>query len=205
MNNYSMSYQAAALQGTTTVAGFLQSLAAPNAVISSMDIEPTCYGVAPAAMGVSMIESAQTAQGTFDQKLEVVSPSQVQATVAADGQASRIVTAAAFDASGNVNLVSYGWTGDTTTVYEAQTYVVTSSQVESTAISMANQGYFISAFGGNDTYGWIMIGERVQGDTLARPITYNGTPNSATPDSSYFTCVFFVQDSGIGSSSAWEQ
>jgi hypothetical protein len=200
MDNYSVSYQEGFLQ-YTSVAAYLQSLAASGIVINSMDIEPTCLGLAPGTIAVAMIVSSQ---GGFDQRLEIVPPAQIQAQAAQDGQASRIVTAVSFDASGNVNLLSYGWTGDTTTAYETQADLVSPGQIASTATSLANQGYFISAFGGNDSDGWILVGARVTGDTLPRAINVAGTVG-ANPDSEYFTPVMFIQDTAIGGWSAWEQ
>ena len=48
---------------------------------------------------------------------------------------------------------------------------------------MAGEGYIISAFGGNDVNGYILIGMRVQGDTSPRLIegaTPTGPPYSTT-------------------------
>lgn len=211
MDNMAMYYQEYDLTDWA-VASILQSVAAPYKVITSMDIQPpgSCAAsytstTLTGAVGMSWIE---TSGGNFDQRLEAVSPSQVQAQATADGQASRIITAAAFDPSGNVDLISYGWTGDTTTVYEAQTYLVPSTQVASTAATLATNGYFISAFGGNDTDGYLLIGMRVQGDTLPRAIFVNGTL-TGTPDTGvgvygygYFTPVVELADTscsgGVG-------
>ncbi len=198
MDNMAMYYQEA-FSHVMTAAAYLQSVAAPYLVITSMDIEPQACG----ATGVAWIE---TAQGGFDQRLETISPSQLQAQATIDGQASRIVTAASFDGSGNIDLLSYGWTGDTTTVYEAKTYLVPSTQVYTTVTTLAADGYFISAFGGNDTSGYILAGMRVKGDTLPRPMNINGVlaPN---PDSSiYFTPVLIFGDSSANVAvEAWEQ
>jgi hypothetical protein len=199
MDNMAMSYQEGFLNDTS-VASYLQSVAAPYKVITSMDIQPqaSCQ-----AMGVSWVESAQ---GGFDQRLEVVSPAQIQAQTTADGQASRIVTAVSFDASGNANLLSYGWTGDTTTVYETKTYLVPPAEVGSTATALAADGYFISAFGGNDADGYVLVGARVQGDTLPRPMNINGAL-APQPDSSvYFTPVVMLSEVLSGTTvAAWEQ
>lgn len=211
MNNLSMYYNQGFLN-ETTVAAYLQSVAAPNVVITSMDIEMGCpsgpaYPGGPEIgpeIGVSWVQTSRDGQGTFDQRLEVVTPAQVPTQVAADGQASRIVTAASFDANGNANLLSYGWTGDTTTIYETQTYLVPPAQVASTATSLAAAGYFISAFGGNDASGWILVGERVKGDTLPRPLNINGTVAPNPDSSAYFTEVVILNDSG-GSAAAAEQ
>jgi hypothetical protein len=198
MDNLAMYYQEA-FSHVMTAAAYLQSVAAPYLVITSMDIEPQACG----ATGVAWIE---TAQGGFDQRLETISPSQLQTQATTDGQASRIVTAASFDGSGNIDLLSYGWTGDTTTVYEAKTYLVLSTQVYTTVTTLAVDGYFISAFGGNDADGYIVVGMRVKGDTLPRPMNINGVlaPN---PDSSiYFTPVVLFGDSSANvAAQAWEQ
>ena len=111
------------------------------------------------------------------------------------GRKSRVITAASFDASGNAVMISYGWQGDTTTVYDAQTTVVSPRQVVTAATTLANEGYFISAFGGNDTDGYILIGMRVQGDTLPRPITALNVsaPNIPTTVPYYTPVVYFFE------------
>jgi hypothetical protein len=142
----------------------VQSVIAPSVVIDSIDLEPENSEYA-----IAYVETAQT--GGFDYRLEVVPPDQLQATVANDGAESRVVTAVSFDANNQANVISYGWTGDATTVYEAQTFIAdTASDIASEATTLAHNGYFISAFGGNDTDGYMLIGMRVQGDTMARPI-----------------------------------
>ena len=152
----------------------LQSIVASNVVINSLDFEP--------ANGVYAISWIQTTQaGGFDYKLEVVPPSQVQTTTAADGAESRIITAVSFDANGQANLISYGWTGDTTTLYETQTTLVPPTEVAGAAAALAGQGYFISAFGGNDILGYVLVGMRVQGDTLPRPIIVNTSEKTSPP------------------------
>lgn len=167
----SMSYQGGRYSDLTSD---LQGYAASNVVFTSLDLEP-----AQNAYAISWVQTAQT--GGFDYRMDPLIPpgadqqAQIQAQAVLDGTQSRIITAVSFDASGNAVLVSYGWTGDTTTVYEAQTSLVpagsqVSAGVTSAATALANDGYFISAFGGNDTNGYILIGMRVNGDTLPRPI-----------------------------------
>ena len=166
----------------------LQSIAATNVVFTSFDLEP-----ANDAYAVSWVQTAQA--GGFDYNLEVVSPAQISATAAADGAASRVITAASLDASGNANLISYGWTGDTTTVYETETTVAQNGGVCSAATSLANDGYVISAFGGNDTDGFILIGMRVVGDSLPRSVndTYADEPPYFTP------IIYLTSPPGFGS------
>jgi hypothetical protein len=142
----------------------VQSIVAPNVVIDSLDFEPSNNDYA-----ISYVKTSQS--GGFDYRLEVIPPNQLQATVANDGAESRVVTAISFDANHQANVVSYGWTGDTATIYEAQTVVATSAaEIASQAQTLATGGYFISAFGGNDTDGYMLVGMRVQGDTVPRPI-----------------------------------
>ena len=166
----------------SSFASDLQSYAASDLVFMSFDLEP-----AEGFYAVSWVKTAQP--GGFDYRLDPPVPAganqqaQIQAQATLDGAASRVVTSTSFDATGNAYLISYGWTGDTTTVYETQTNIVPHDDVCSTATTMAGEGYIISAFGGNDVNGYILLGMRVQGDTLPRPIegpTPTGPPYSTT-------------------------
>jgi hypothetical protein len=171
---------------------YLQSVATSNAVITSMDLEPACN-----AIGVSWVQTAQT--GGFDYRLEAVPASQIQDAVAADGASSRIVTAVTFDeASGDAILISYGWQGDTTTAYEAKTVVAMPSDVKNQAAILAGEGYFISAFGGNDTDGYMLIGMRVYGDSLPRPIAFGSGSVSGEDTYAPFTRVVWLAESDYG-------
>jgi hypothetical protein len=181
----------------SSYASDLRSYTAPNIVITSLDLEP-----AEDAYAVSWAQTTQT--GGFDYRPDTVIPAgtsqqaQIQAQATLDGKESRIVTATSFDASGNAILISYGWTGDATTVYETQTIVVPqqnqiSSAVTSAATTLANAGYFITAFGGNDTNGYILIGARVQGDNLPRPMVQIST----TTQPPYPTPVIFLRELGV--------
>ncbi len=175
----------------------LSSYAAPNVVFTSLDLEPT-----ENAYAVSWVQTAQA--GGFDFRLDpVIAPgtnqqAQIQAQTVLDGTESRVVTAVSFDASGNAVLISYGWTGDTTTVYETQTSLFppggdVSANVLSAATTLANEGYIISAFGGNDADGFILIGTRVQGDSLPRSIGEIKT----TDKPPYFTPVVNLRENGV--------
>lgn len=187
MTGLSMYYQEDFTQ-YQSYSSYLQSVASPNAVITSMDLEPVCD-----MLGVSWVQTAQA--GGFDYRLEAVPPAQIQATVAADGAESRIVTAVTFDdSSGNAILISYGWQGDTTTAYEAKTVVAMPNDVLNQATLLAGEGYFISAFGGNDTDGYMLIGMRVRGDSLPRAISGGSTP----ADSAYWTMVVWLSEPSSG-------
>jgi Immunoglobulin domain len=193
MTGLSTYYQAGQYDGSySDFNAYVESTLGQNAVIFSLDLEQ-----APQTYGLAWVTN-QT--GGFDYRMEAVPPSEIQATAAADGTQSRIVTAATFDdASGNAILISYGWQGDPTPTYDVQTIVSTDPNVVSQTTLLANQGYFISAFGGNDTDGYILVGMRVHGDTMPRPIDV-GTPEGNVPasntDSAYFTSVVKFESPG---------
>jgi hypothetical protein len=173
----------------------LQSIVASNVVITSLDFE-----AAADAYGVSWVQTAQP--GGFDYRQEIVPIGDVAATVAQDADQSRIVTAVTFDPSGQAVLVSYGWQGDTQTVYETQTAIVSPSNtiaadVISAATSLSGAGYIISAFGGDDTNGYLLIAIRVKGDTMPRPILITGPNGNVLPanqDSANFTTVLHLYE-----------
>lgn len=143
----------------------MPSAEAPDSVITSLDFQPA-YN----AYAIAWIQGTEQ-KGAFDMTREVVLPGAVESKVIADAAASRVVTAASFDANGKVNLLSYGWKGDTTTVYDAAVMTATSEPgIESAAQILAGQGYILTAFGGDLTNGFLLIGTKVHDDTIPRPI-----------------------------------
>ena len=125
----------------------------------------------PIGGGSYAIAITQTMQnGGFDLQQEIVSPASIQATAAADGLNSRVITAAAFDASGMAHLFSYGWQGDTTTTYDTTIFGVASSKLVTEFQNLAAQGYILTAFGGNDANGYVLVGTKVDGDALPRSV-----------------------------------
>lgn len=116
----------------------------------------------------------QTAQATgFDAAWHTVSSSDLQASVTADGLSGRVVTAISTKASGQVDYLSYGWQQDSNK-YDVLSVFATNSDVEDQASSMAAQGYIITAVGSSNTdNGFILVGTRVQGDSLPRSFVLN--------------------------------
>ena len=158
---------------------YLASINSSNTIILSMDIQPLCGDIA-----ISAIQIAN--DNGFDMRIEPVTATTLQSQVSSDGASSRIVTAVSFDdATNQIILLSYGWQGDTTTAYEAKTLIAQPADVLTDAASLASQGYFISAFGGNNHDGYILVAMRVQGDNTPRPYwltTYNvGTQGGDQP------------------------
>lgn len=182
MTGLTMWYKASNLTDFTSD---LQSIVAPNVVITSLDFEP-----ASNAYGISWVQAAQDTG--FDYRMQVVPLSQVQATVAQDGNQSRVVTAVTIGAQRNAHLISYGWQGDTTTAFQTRAVLVPPQNVEATAVRLAGEGYIISAFGGDDTNGYVIVGIRVKGDTMPRAVSVTapgGKMPPHNPDLGNFTNV----------------
>jgi immunoglobulin I-set domain protein len=142
----------------------LQALATPNNVITSLDLEP-----ANSVFAVSWLQT--TAAGGFSAISQSVASADVQAVASQLGEQSQVVTALTFNA-GQVQILAYGWQGDTTTIYEATAVAATGDNFITEATSLAAAGYIITALGGDPTDGLILVGTRVQGDTMSRPIQF---------------------------------
>jgi hypothetical protein len=141
----------------------LNAINAANVVIHSLDLEP-----ANNAYGMAWVSTF--AAGGFDLRREVVTPGEIAATAAEDGAESRVITAISFDAAGQANLLSYSWTGDKSTVFETSVTLATLDGIVDQAKALAAAGFTISAFGGNDANGYLLVGTRVEGDTLPRTL-----------------------------------
>ena len=144
----------------------LTAMASPNIVITSLDLEP--------ANQVFAVSSLQTsAPDGFEYASHTVSPDQIATAAMQEGALGRVVTALSFDASGNAFIVSYGWQNNSATVYETSVIATTSTDSDTVAAaftSVASQGYIITALGGDPAHGLVIIGTRVRGDSLPRPI-----------------------------------
>jgi len=139
----------------------LAALPSPNSVVTCLDIQ-----AATDVYGIAVTGTSST--GGFDLQQEVVPAAAVQSTVNADGLKSRVITAVSFDGNGQAHLLSYGWQADTTTLYDTTTAIVAAADIAATAANLSNQGYIITAFGGNTANGYVLVGTKVQGDTLPR-------------------------------------
>ncbi|MBW4026961.1 MAG: immunoglobulin domain-containing protein [Acidobacteria bacterium] len=139
----------------------IASASAPNVVFTSLDLQP-----ANGAYAITWMQTTQT--GGFDLEREIVSPGMVETTVAQDAARSRVITAVSFDVHGQANLFSYGWQGDKTTVYDTRVISAAPEEVSSDVAQLASQGYILTAFGGDITHGFLLIGTKVKGDTLPR-------------------------------------
>lgn len=171
-NGLNMQYQSRSYQDFESD---LNWIIAPNVVITSLDLEPANDAYAIAWVFANKLSG-------FDFRRDVVCAADFDATVAQAAAQGRVVTAVSFDASGQANIISYGWNSDHSTIFESRTIHTTLDQLVDSAKTLAAAGYVISAFGGNDANGYLLVGTRVQGDTLPRTLsitTASSTLNTA--------------------------
>lgn len=110
------------------------------------------------------------------------------------GTLSQVITAVSFDAAGQVDVFSYSWQGDPSTVYDVLVSPVTIDTVGAAAQQMAGEGYIITAFGGNATSGFVLVGTKVHGDSLPRSIIVS--PNMSTPGKGFAAVAMPTDFSG---------
>lgn len=154
----------------------MPSLMSPNVVVTSLSLAP-----ADNLYAVSYMQTTQT--GTFDLAQHTISPSQIQSSATTEGLAGRVITALSLEPPSLVYF-SYGWTGDTGTIYEAEAVTATFGTASTVASSLASQGYIITAIGSDPTdpnSEIVMVGTRVQGDTTPRPILVLPFASDPTP------------------------
>jgi hypothetical protein len=148
------------------------SPASAGSVITSLDIEP--------AQDLFALSWVQTnTQTGFDQHVSTLAPQALQAAATQEGLSSRVITAIAANGT-QVTYISYGWQGDTTTLYDSQIVTAAPSAAPTAAANLAAAGYIITATGPADSAGDVfLVGTRVQGDSMPRPFA-EPTDNSST-------------------------
>lgn len=135
-------------------------------VITSLDEHP--------ANNVFALSSLSTAHSSgFTGEWHNVTSDNLQASASEEGAKGRVITAISVNALGQFDYVSYGWQSDSFG-YEVSIIFSANDTVESQAAGLASQGYILTAVGRsglND--GFILVGTRVQGDSLSRPFALN--------------------------------
>ena len=134
-----------------------------NTVVTSLDID-NINGVC----GLTWVSTSQLQH--YPSILQTVQPSALQDAVTQAGTQGQVVTAVSF-LSGQVYFLAYSWDGDPGTVYEALVATATKDTLAAEASSLSSAGFIITAMGGNFTDGLVLVGTRVKGDTMARPIS----------------------------------
>ncbi len=156
-----------ALDALNNLDSDLNGLAMTNIVITSLDIEPDNQ-----IFGDSWLQTS--GQGAFVLQQQSVDPTQVHAVASLLGSQGQVITAVSFK-GGQISVLSYLWQGDTTTTYDVMVATATASNFWTQAQGLAQDGYIITAMGGNPTDGIVLVGAKVKGDTLSRPFQYSTT------------------------------
>lgn len=150
------------MQNSAWPASFGASPGTASSVITSLDLEP-----AYALFAVAWVQSAQ--QTGFQPAQNTVAAANLEAAANQEGANGRVITAVTNNV-GAITYFSYGWQADTATIYEAHVVTTSPSNAPSAAAELAAQGFIITATGQADGTGNVLlIGTRVQGDTMARP------------------------------------
>ncbi len=143
-----------------------------NAVITSLDFEP-----ANGAYGMSWIKSDPT-QNFTPVTTGTAAAADFPVVASQEGALSHVITGVTFN-GGVVDYVSFGWQSDPSTQYEAQVATAaTLDDVPVQAALLAQNAYLVTAIGGDATDGYILVGTRVQGDTMPRPFKVVSSTNA---------------------------
>lgn len=133
-----------------------------HSVITALDLEPAnvLFALAwvqdPAHDGFTVIQ-------------QTVATRDLAAAAANEGAAGRVITAISHNA-GQITYFAYAWQADTATIYETQVARGPAAAAPGLAANLAADGYIITATGIADDSGTVLlVGTRVQGDTLPRP------------------------------------
>jgi len=156
----STSYQVDYLEGFQSD---LSALSASNSVITGLDIEPPADAVAFSSI-------AGTGNGTFTPVFMSVATGSISAAVATEGASGHVVTAVTYDGPDVASFVTYSWSGNADVTYDTEVMSTSYSGLSSALTSLGAQGYIVTAIGGNQQIGIILIGTKVHGDTLARSV-----------------------------------
>ncbi len=158
-----------------------------HSVITGLDLAPAFDSCA-----IGWATAADSSN--YDLHIDAVTLADVGSAIALDAANGRVTTAISFN-GGQLSYISYGWSGDKTGAYEAAVAFTSKQSVANAAQSLAKSGFIITAVGGNDLDGVLLVGTRVKGDILARPIMIIPGGLSAQPllDGGY-AIVAVVQD-----------
>lgn len=138
-----------------------------DTIVTSLDLQEGSNAYA-------MSLSRTTQVGAFTSVVQgAVPPDQLQAAASSEGAAGRVLTAVSYRA-GLVSYVSYGWSLDTATVYEARVVTTPFDAVVAAAEALAAEGYVLTACGAGNggANGLVLVGTRAQGSTAPRSVVF---------------------------------
>jgi hypothetical protein len=168
IQGFNSSYQA---DNLTNLDSDLTAVGA-NSVLTSLD-EQNGPGFAYGVFAYS-VETDPTVPNGFTMQRATVTDATLATTVSAMAAKGVVVTAASVNSVVGIDLVAYGWSGDQGTTYDAQTVLTTYVNLGPQALSLAQQGYIITAVGTADANQILLVGTKVHGDTLPRNLAYAG-------------------------------
>ena len=147
-----------------------------NSVITSLMIDEPSRVYATSGWQSSDMREYDLAWGS-------VAANALQAAASQAGTRGRVVTAVAFKA-GRVLYLSYGWTRATSAGYEAKVVPTTFDELTMNAAKLAGDGYTITAVGGNDSDGFLLVGTRTSGQTAPRRLEIATDSAASVPGNS---------------------
>jgi hypothetical protein len=155
IQGFNSSYQADSL---TNLDSDLAAVGA-NSVLTSLD-EQNGPGFAYGVFAYS-VETDPTVSDGFTMQRTTVTDATLATTVSAMAAKGVVVTAASVNSAAGIDLVAYGWSGDQGTTYDAQTVLTTYVNLGPQALSLAQQGYIITAVGTADANQMLLVGTKV--------------------------------------------
>jgi len=158
---------------------------ATDTVITSLDVERSIgvYGVS---------EYITDTLGGYRAAQSILAAPDFASAVSADGAAGRVVTALSFD-DDSVRYVSYAWANAAGASYDTQVDTATIASIPTMAQALVDAGYVITAFGGNATNGFLLVGTRVHGSSAAHTLIVSAAPGTNLTG---YAVVGYVVDQG---------
>jgi hypothetical protein len=168
--NYSVAGSATSTPLTTRalfLSDPISELAAPAspwyAVVDSLDIQSSQTAFA--------LSATSTTAATFLPMLQHLPIDSLSDFAAQAGASGQVATAIGLDSATTAYLYLYGWQSDTTSHYETSVVSGNYDTLIASATMLAQHGYVITASGGNNTAGLILIGTRLAGTSTTRTLT----------------------------------
>lgn len=142
-----------------------------NSVITSMD-EQTEPGLQYDIFAYS-VETDPTVSSGFTLEQVQVTDASLAETITAMAAKGVVVTAASVNSTGGIDLFGYSWSGDAGAAYDAQAVLTSYEDTGPQALTLAQQGFIITAVGTADANQILLVGTKVHGDTLPRDLSYD--------------------------------
>lgn len=136
-----------------------------SVVITSLSLTPSFNSAAIA------VTHSSTSSG-FSWTEDTVPAAALQELATQAGLQGRVLTAISYDGT-QATVFSYSWTADPNSVYEAKVVFSTVDTAIEDIKSLAAGGYILTTTGYSgaiDGSGVVLVGTRVQGDTMPRPV-----------------------------------